>query len=263
VLGRVTQPLTEASGLAASRRNPGLLWTHNDSGDTARVFLIDEAATIVTEVRVDGAGALDWEDVAVGPGTDGAPWVWIADVGDNFLLRPTVQLHRFREPTYGPNPPRQDVVRSEQIRVVHPGGPRDVEALLVDPDTGDAYLVSKSLSTGDGALVLRLPSASLVDGATVVGEPVAELRGLVRGSVGPTAADASPDGRELAIKTPQDTFVWVRAPGTTMAQALAGAPCEVDAGPGEALAFGLDGRSLYTLPEGEGARLRRSDRPSS
>ncbi|NJL14472.1 MAG: hypothetical protein HC913_16665 [Microscillaceae bacterium] len=32
--------ITEASGLAVSRSNTSLLWTHNDSGDPARLFLL-------------------------------------------------------------------------------------------------------------------------------------------------------------------------------------------------------------------------------
>jgi hypothetical protein len=31
--------ITEASGIAASRRNANVLWVHNDSGDTERVFV--------------------------------------------------------------------------------------------------------------------------------------------------------------------------------------------------------------------------------
>jgi len=30
--------LNEVSGLAASRKNSNVLWTHNDSGDESRVF---------------------------------------------------------------------------------------------------------------------------------------------------------------------------------------------------------------------------------
>jgi hypothetical protein len=34
--------IREASGIVASRQNPGVLWVHNDSGDSARVFAINE-----------------------------------------------------------------------------------------------------------------------------------------------------------------------------------------------------------------------------
>jgi Zn-finger nucleic acid-binding protein len=38
--------LKETSGLAASAKNPGELWLHNDSGDTARVFAIDQSGAV-------------------------------------------------------------------------------------------------------------------------------------------------------------------------------------------------------------------------
>jgi hypothetical protein len=40
--GSITAPtIDEASGLAVSRLNDNILWVHNDSGDTARIFAID------------------------------------------------------------------------------------------------------------------------------------------------------------------------------------------------------------------------------
>jgi hypothetical protein len=37
--GTLRSPLvTESSGVAASRRHPGILWTHNDAGDDAVLY---------------------------------------------------------------------------------------------------------------------------------------------------------------------------------------------------------------------------------
>ncbi|NLT76895.1 MAG: hypothetical protein GXX98_10255, partial [Planctomycetes bacterium] len=69
--GIVRTPLIqEASGLVASRKNPGVLWVHNDSGDTARVFAIDTRGNLLGVCSVTGAKARDWEDIAIGPGPD-------------------------------------------------------------------------------------------------------------------------------------------------------------------------------------------------
>lgn len=46
--------LPEASGVAASRRSPGLLWAHNDSGKPV-IHAITSEASIVGSVEVDGA----------------------------------------------------------------------------------------------------------------------------------------------------------------------------------------------------------------
>ena len=35
----------EASGLAGSRKNPYVLWTHNDKGDSARIFAMNMDGT--------------------------------------------------------------------------------------------------------------------------------------------------------------------------------------------------------------------------
>src|SRR5438477_556362 len=47
--------IDESSGLAASRKYPGCLWTHNDSGDSARLFLLDAQGKTLSEVDVQGA----------------------------------------------------------------------------------------------------------------------------------------------------------------------------------------------------------------
>ena len=80
VTGKGSAPLDEVSGLAVGRRNPDLLWTHNDSGDCAADLRYRTSRRrVVTEVSVAGAGALDWEDIAIGPGPagDDRPWIWV------------------------------------------------------------------------------------------------------------------------------------------------------------------------------------------
>src|SRR5881394_1013410 len=55
-VGRVTDgSVTEASGLAASRRNPGVLWTHNDAGSTPRLFALSTNGTLLRSFRVSRA----------------------------------------------------------------------------------------------------------------------------------------------------------------------------------------------------------------
>ena len=57
----------ESSGVAVSRAHRGVLWTHNDSGDDAYVYATDLAGTDRGVVRIRGARAVDWEDIALGP----------------------------------------------------------------------------------------------------------------------------------------------------------------------------------------------------
>ena len=73
--------LPEASGLAVSRRTPGILWSHVDSGAPV-LFALDIRGSVKGRVRVEGVKTNDWEDVAVGS-CGSASCVYIADIGDN------------------------------------------------------------------------------------------------------------------------------------------------------------------------------------
>src|SRR5205085_11138386 len=49
-IGTLADPaLVEASGVVESRARSGVLWVHNDSGDTARVFAITKAGATVRQ----------------------------------------------------------------------------------------------------------------------------------------------------------------------------------------------------------------------
>lgn len=57
----------EESGLCASRRHTNILYTHNDSGDSARFYALDATtAHIKATLNVVGATSHDWEDIACG-----------------------------------------------------------------------------------------------------------------------------------------------------------------------------------------------------
>jgi hypothetical protein len=133
--------LPESSGLAASLRHPGVLWTHNDSGHPAQLFAIGADGRTVATVRVAGAPATDWEAVAAYRGSDGRAMIAVADIGDNAAARASVSIVVLAEPEL-----RSATVRPERvIRLTYPGGATDAEALLVDPDGRRAFVVSKGL----------------------------------------------------------------------------------------------------------------------
>ena len=56
--------MEEASGLAYSKRQDGILWTHNDHGDNAKVIAISNEGQRVSIVYLDGTDNEDWEDIA-------------------------------------------------------------------------------------------------------------------------------------------------------------------------------------------------------
>src|SRR5438874_9337753 len=61
--------VTESSGLVASRRTPGVFWTHNDSGDGPYLYATDRKGRALAKFTVSGATNVDWEDIAAGAGT--------------------------------------------------------------------------------------------------------------------------------------------------------------------------------------------------
>src|SRR5882762_10325871 len=84
----------ESSGVAVSRAHPGVLWTHNDSGDGAYVYATDLTGADRGFVRIEGARAVDWEDIALGPcPARRDACLYIADTGDNDRTRKSVVIY--------------------------------------------------------------------------------------------------------------------------------------------------------------------------
>src|SRR5690606_23728923 len=91
---------SEASGLAWSRSNPGMVWTHNDSGHTNSLFLLNVACgKIEAKFTIGGTINIDWEDmeISIGP-EEGESYIYISDTGDNNEKRSEYTIYRFKEP---------------------------------------------------------------------------------------------------------------------------------------------------------------------
>lgn len=260
-LGRVANPaIIEASGLAQSHRNPGVLWTHNDAGNRGQLFALGLAGEHLGVFDLEGAQPRDWEDVAVGPGPDRAlSYVYQADVGDNAIARANVVIRRWPEPQVvrGAQPFVLPLGGIESFTLVYPDGSHNCETLLVDPQNGDVFLVAKS---ADGiSPVFRAPNP-LVAGRDNRMEQVALLRfgaEPLGGNPTTTGGSISPEGDGILIRTYGAAFYWPRPAGVTVGEALSGPPCALPrpADGAEAIAFALDGSGYYTLAEGAGPTL--------
>jgi hypothetical protein len=184
--------LPEASGVAASRRTPGVFWAHNDSEDPV-IFALDDRGAVKGRVRVAGAQVDDWEDIAVGPCARGS-CLYIGDVGDNSGTRDRITLYRVPEPA--PGDAATDAV--EVFHATYPDGRHDAEALFVTPDS-DVFIITKG-DPGPVALY-RFPRPLESKGSMPlqrVGEPLA---GRVDAKDRPTAADVSHSGEWVAVRT--------------------------------------------------------------
>ena len=195
--------INESSGLAASRSNSGIYWTHNDSGDEPLVYAFDATGESRGVFRVAGAKARDWEDMAIGPGpTRNQSYLFLGDIGDNDHARAEIVVYRVAEPTLTEADKRSSkdkprtTVAAEAIRLQYPDGKFDAETLLVHPTSGNIYIITKV--TLRNAVVYEAP-APLAPGKVITMTRIGEIKvpSLLGGAL--TGGSISPDGRRVAL----------------------------------------------------------------
>jgi hypothetical protein len=269
LLGTLSDPvISESSGLAASRRNPGLLWTHNDSGDEPFVYCIDLKAAACGAWRVTGADAWDWEDMAAGPGPRaGEPYLYLGDIGDNLNQRTEIIVYRIPEPAAGgagPVPTKAApaaTAPAEVLRLRYPDGPHNAEALAVHPTTGDVYVVTKDAQSA--AVFQAAAPLDPAKVATMVQMGTVRLGTGSRGLEQVTGADISPDGRRVVLCTYSSGYELELPAGSPFDDIWSQTPAPVTLGPriqGESIAYRLDGRALLTTSEIVPAPLQQVER---
>jgi hypothetical protein len=192
------QRIVESSGLAASPRHAGVLWTHNDSGDAARLFAVGPDARVRATLTLAGVEARDWEAMAAGHDDAGRPALFAGDIGDNLGAWSSVSVYQVSEPAT-----LQDAtLPAKRYELRYPDGPRDAEALLVDPRDNRLYVASKE--DGGGGLY-RAPARLRTDRVNL-------LRRIA--AVPPSITDGtfSPDGRAFVLRDYSAAYVFA-APG--------------------------------------------------
>lgn len=271
--GRVrADAVREASGLVASRSQPPILWTHNDSGGSNRVFAIDPDGSLEMTVEFGDVRMRDFEDISIGPGPGPGDYLYAADIGDNGAGRDSVWIYRFPEPEVTSGTVRIPDSEVEKFEFTYgkPGGgtwSRNAESLAVDPQTGDVVIVEKHHATRGGvsrtSLFYRLRQNQLVEGEVLVARPLAWAKTLFDARVGPpTAAEFSKDGRMLVVKNGYEVFAWIRDPGQSIFAAVRNhrvTSCLYRGAVGEAVAVAASGRSLYFIREGGDPPIERTN----
>lgn len=239
--------LEEASGLAASVRYPGFLWSHNDSGHPAELFLLDSTARTRATFRIAGVRNRDWEDIAMGPGRDSTFYVYIGDIGDNYARHKVKKIYCVAEPSLDEDS-QLPVVDTLIIKMSD--RPRDTEALMVDPKSRNLYLITKREKHVHLYEVLFPFTIDTLTATRLQELPMHQV----------VAADISSDGMEILMKTYDRIFYWKRSPQQTIPEALMKNPVELPydrEGMGESIAWRRDGSGFYTL--GENAKGRRAE----
>jgi hypothetical protein len=238
--------LNEVSGLAASVANPGMLWTHNDSGNDPEIFLIDLKTNIMQTYVLANVPNRDWEDIAIGPGpVPGKNYVYIGEIGDNAAIYPYKHIYRFEEPVFRNGEVKGKITISafDIITFSLSDARRDTEALLVDPKTKDIYVISK---WSKPVYVYQLKYPYNVQD-TLVAQLTAALP-----FTKVVAADFSRDGSELLIKTYDEIFYWKNNDDLSVPtlMQLPARPLKYSSEPqGESVAWSTYGDGFYTLSE--------------
>lgn len=171
--------IVESSGLAASQKHPGIVYTINDSGDVARVFAVDVATgKVVGVTTVANAKWDDAEAMAIRAGK-----LWVADVGANRGVGTERALYAFDEPGTG-----NHKVEADRYPITLDGGEVEFEAFAFLPGRVDLY--------GKGWPISR--AFQIVGGLTKSGPNVARLTPR---TAPPWTADATttPDGRYVLL----------------------------------------------------------------
>ena len=196
-----TNRLSESSGIAVSRVLPGVLWTHNDSGDDPWLYAVDSTGALLGTYAVAGARAVDWEDIALGGCPDSPqPCLYIADTGDNSGSRARVDIYVVAEPASLPAPGEDgEALPAHRLRLRYADGPQDVEAVAVTP-SGALLLISKGRRGAIG--VYRIQASDVLEDSVVV-ERIQELDIVPQRGFGHqvTGAAVSPDGTRAVVRT--------------------------------------------------------------
>lgn len=184
VVFTITAPeITESSALAVSTVKPKLVYTVNDSGDGANVYVLDSSSgDLVGTTTLAGVDARDIEAIATG--TDGK--LVVADIGDNKGDHSSMNVYLIAQPGGGDHQ-----VQADAVSLTYANGPRDAEAILYNAESGRVFVISKQFG---GAKVFRSPPQVFSRSSAVL-EPIAPAPGLA------TDATFLPGGDVAVIRT--------------------------------------------------------------
>lgn len=247
-------PIHEASGIVASRRNPDVLWTHNDSGDGPRLYALTTRGEHLGVYTIEGAQARDWEDLALGPGPEpGRDYLYVGDIGDNEAQHDLKYVYRVPEPVVEARQTALDTTLTGVATITfrYPDGRFDAETLLLDPLTKDLYVVTKRSTR---ARVYRLaypPSTTDVNEMEPVAHlTLAQVPNASSAGQGAVAGDIAPSGLEVLIKTYVAVYYWSRASEAASLFANPSRTLPYQTEPqGEAIGWAADGNGYFTLSE--------------
>ena len=238
--------IDESSGLACSRTAPGLFWTHNDSGDDARIYLFDSQGRDLGSTRLRGVFAFDWEDIFSFT-ENGKSYLMICDVGNNGRAAGVQPMYLIEEPEIDPQRGvTQDAASVvQEIHLAYEDDHRDCEAVAIDPTTKIIFFATKEKKNGSLVYALNWPEPNP--------KRAFAARHIATLDIPPvTAMDISPDGLRAVVLTYRDAYEYVRkasedwSAGFSRSARVIVMPERIQ---GESICYGPDGKTLYLTSE--------------
>ncbi|MFE3451171.1 hypothetical protein ACFXJ8_19840 [Nonomuraea sp. NPDC059194] len=235
--------ITESSGLALSPTRDGVVYTHNDS-DAGPIFyaLGDDGKTKAT-FTLRGAQARDWEAMAAvkDPAT-GRGVLWLADIGDNFDgAWPDISIYKVAEPATL----RDATLPAVRYRFTYEDGGHNAEGIMVNPKTGQLFVVTKQFA---GA-IYEAPERLRANRANI-------LRRVGSAPIMATDAAYAPDGSSFVIRTYFSATVFSALDEQVAKVSM---PALDQA---ESIAYTRDGKALLTGSEGANSPVYRVPLPA-
>jgi hypothetical protein len=237
--------LAELSGVAPSRQ-PGLVWTHNDSGDGPLLYAVDSAGRDVGGWRITDAVNRDWEDMTAGPCVVTAGrCLYLGDVGDNQRRRPNIVVYRVAEPA-APTGAAEPLPLLDSIVLRYPGRPHNAEGIALTPD---GRLLVAAKDTRGPALLFTAPAAAreaVLAPLCTLGLRIEPFTGRVV-----TGLAVSPDGRFIVARTYVSLHVFRADRRCTPLTPRQGMVIPVVESQGEGVAFEAPDRLVLVSERGQ------------
>ena len=232
--------LNEASGIADSKANPGYLWVEQDSGNPPDLALLQHNGVYLKSIHLANVTNRDWEDIVLSAGPKpGIQYLYIAETGDNLMVHSDYAIYRLEEPTAATDTVKQ----VDKIAFFYPDGSHNTEAILVDPDTKDIYIITKT------DLKSKIFKLTYPYSTTDINR-VEQVGGLPYNYV--VSAAISPSGKEVVVKTYDAICDYPRKTGESILQALSKTPSNLPyqvEPQGEAITFDNNDSGYYTISE--------------
>lgn len=266
----------EISGIAPATvpANSAYLWIISDSPANMLAAVSKTNASNQGVWSLTSAPAFsDWEDLATAK-IGGQSYLYIADFGDNGNARATFNIFRCKEPTITGSNGSIAAVDYSTITCEFPAGSlpshKDAEVLLVDPHTGDMYVITKREAVPGVYRLLHAASYTGTQTLTDLGN-MFDIPDVTTVPLGATACNVvggsiSRSGKEIVIKNYDKAYLFARPNlAVSIYTTLTQTPVEINyvgggsvtpkkshpsqEPQGESICFDQDDQNLYSASE--------------